>query len=126
LSRFPKWAATHKHPYEKNIPSQRSSELFASITEDAKDILKGKRRMYLHLYYNSERALEDEKSLNNLLCTLQAELERGKRNPEHEKQYAKYFDVKTTPSRGPKVTARQEAIVKQRRTMDTLCFSAMR
>jgi len=32
LSRFPKWAATHKHPYGKNIPSQRSSELFASIT----------------------------------------------------------------------------------------------
>jgi hypothetical protein len=24
---FPKWAATHKHPYGKNIPSQRSSEL---------------------------------------------------------------------------------------------------
>jgi Transposase len=284
LSRFPKWAATHKHPYEKNIPSQRSSELFASITEDAKDrffrlqgkrrvekefwaydttsissfskclsqvrygankdheqlpqinlallfgeesnlpfyyrklagnipdvktvknlladidffgfdkiklvmdrgfyseanindlyqnhlkfliaakvslafvkaeldkvrdsirtwtnysqkydlytystkidwgysqdrpykgdILKGKRRMYLHLYYNSERALEDEKSLNTLLCTLQAELERGKRNPEHEKQYAKYFDVKTTPSRGPKVTARQEAIVEAKK-----------
>lgn len=36
LSRFPKWSATHKHPYGKNIPSQLSSELFASITEEAK------------------------------------------------------------------------------------------
>ena len=34
--------------------------------------------------------------------SLQEELENGKRNPEHEKQYAKYFDVKTTP-----VTKRQ-------------------
>jgi len=279
LSRFPKWAATHKHPYGKNIPSQRSSELFASITEDAKDrffrlqgkrrveneywaydttsissysrclsqvrygmnkdraplpqinlallfgeesnlpfyyrklagnipdvktvknlladidffgydkiklvmdrgfyseanindmyqshlkfliaakvslkfvkseldkvrdsmrtwtnysqkhdlytyttkieweysqerpykgdTLKGKRRMYMHLYFNGERALEDGRNFNILLCTLQAELESGKTYPEHENQYAKYFDIKTTPARGTKVTARQEAI----------------
>ncbi|MDO9528993.1 MAG: IS1634 family transposase [Syntrophales bacterium] len=284
LSRFPRWAATHKHPYERNIPSQRSSELFASITEDAKDrffrlqgkrrveqeywaydttsissyskclsqvrygvnkdhdplpqiniallfgeksnlpfyyrklagnipdvktvknlladidffgfdkiklvmdrgfyseanindlyqnhlkfliaakvsltfvkaeldkvrdsirtwtnysqkydlyaystkrdwdysqdrpykgdTLKGKRRMYLHLYFNSEKAVEDEKNLNILLCTLQKELESGKINPEHEKQYAKYFDIKTTPARGTKVTARQAAIVEAKK-----------
>ncbi len=36
LSRFPKWARTHVHPYGKGIPSQRSSELFSSIEEDAK------------------------------------------------------------------------------------------
>jgi len=279
LSRFPKWAATHKHPYEKDIPSQRSSELFASITEDAKefffklqgrrrieneywaydttsissyskclsqvkyglnkdhdllpqinlalifgeksnlpfyyrklagnisdvktvknlladlhflgyekvklvmdrgfysaenvnelyknhlkfliatktslkfvkteldkvresmrtwtnysqkydlyavttpinwdysqerpykkDTLKGERRMYLHQYFNSEKAIEDEKNLNKLLCTLQEELECGKQKPDHEKQYAKYFDIKKTPQRGIKVTAKEEAI----------------
>lgn len=36
LSRFPKWARTHEHPFGANIPSQRSSELFSSIGEDAK------------------------------------------------------------------------------------------
>ncbi|MDO9533739.1 MAG: IS1634 family transposase [Bacillota bacterium] len=36
LSRFPKWARTHEHPFGANIPSQRSSELFSSINEDAK------------------------------------------------------------------------------------------
>ena len=36
LSRFPRWAASHKHPYGQNIPSQRSSELFGSISEDAR------------------------------------------------------------------------------------------
>ena len=48
LSRFPKWAATHRHPYGKNIPSQRSSELFASITEDSRAHffrMQGKRRV---------------------------------------------------------------------------------
>lgn len=48
LSRFTKWAALHKHPYGKDIPSQRSSELFASINEDAKVQffrLQGKRRI---------------------------------------------------------------------------------
>lgn len=74
------------------------------------DVLKGKRRMYLHLYYNAEKAVEDERNLNTLLGTLQEELESGIRNPEHEKQYAKYFQVRTTPARGTKVTAKDEVI----------------
>jgi len=36
MSRFAKWARTHVHPYGKDIPSQRSSELFGSIGEDPK------------------------------------------------------------------------------------------
>jgi hypothetical protein len=46
LTRFSKWAATHKHPYGKELPSQRSSDLFAAITENAKNrffMLRGKR-----------------------------------------------------------------------------------
>ena len=48
LSRFSKWERIHRHPYGENIPSQRSSELFQSITEEAKDkffTLQGKRRI---------------------------------------------------------------------------------
>ncbi|MFB6367960.1 transposase, partial [Paenibacillus elgii] len=30
LIRFSKWAITHQHPYGKDIPSQRSSDFFAS------------------------------------------------------------------------------------------------
>ncbi len=74
------------------------------------DTLKGERRMYIHLYLNTEKAVEDEKNFNVLLYALQRELESGKRNPEHESRYAKYFDIKTTPARGTIVTARQEAI----------------
>ena len=279
LSRFPKWAATHKHPYRKNIPSQRSSEIFASITEDAKeqffalqgkrrveqeylaydttsissyskslkqvkygvnkdhdplpqinlallfgehsrlpfyyrklpgnipdvktvknliadmdflkfgnvklvmdrgfyneeninalyqnhlkfligtkislklvkkeldqvrdtirtranynskyelnyhtamvswdyhqekphkgDTIQGNRRMYLHLYFNEAKAVEDKISFNKMLDAFEEELCSGKRNPEHEKQYVKYYDINTTPVRGTQLTPKQEAI----------------
>lgn len=74
------------------------------------DTLKGKRRMYLHLYFNSDKAMEDEKELNSRLGALQAEIESGKRNPENEKIYTKYFDIKTTPVRGTKAIAKQKAM----------------
>jgi transposase len=74
------------------------------------DIMKGERRMYLHIYLNSDRAVEDEKSLAKLLCSLQEELESWKLNPDHEKQYDKYFDVKNTPVRGTNFTAKQDVI----------------
>lgn len=47
LSRFPKWAATHKHPHGENISSQRSSNLFANISTDGRERFfykQGKRR----------------------------------------------------------------------------------
>lgn len=47
LIRFSKWAVTHQHPYGKDIPSQRSSDFFASITEEARERffrLQGRRR----------------------------------------------------------------------------------
>lgn len=34
LYRFEKWNLTHKHPYGQDIASPRSSEMFASITDD--------------------------------------------------------------------------------------------
>ena len=48
LYRFEKWGVLHKHPYGNTITSQRSSELFASITDESKQrffILQGKRRL---------------------------------------------------------------------------------
>ena len=48
LFRFKKWAAIHRHPYGRDIPSQRSTEIFQSVTEEAKMHffrLQGKRRV---------------------------------------------------------------------------------
>lgn len=80
-----------------------------------KDTIKAKRRMYLHIYFSPERALEDETAFNNRMAQLQNELESGQRHPDHEKQYAKYFEVKTTPVRGTKVVANDEAMAKAKR-----------
>lgn len=87
------WEYTHQRPYKG-------------------DVLKDTRRMYLHLYYNGEKALEHENKLNILLDRLEGELLSNKRKPEHEKLYNKYFDVTTTPIRGIKVIPKQEAIDK--------------
>lgn len=95
--------------YAQTLPI---SWMYAQNRPYKKETLKEERRMYLHIYYSSERALEDEKSLNRLLTTLQNELESNKRNPDHEKLYDKYFIAKSTPVRGIKVIAKEEAIAK--------------
>ncbi len=74
------------------------------------DPIKQERRMYLHLFFNSEKAVEDEKKHNLLLINLQQELESGKPKPEHDEDYKKYFEVTKTPVRGIKITPKQEAI----------------
>ncbi|MBW1671908.1 MAG: IS1634 family transposase [Deltaproteobacteria bacterium] len=79
------------------------------------DTIKANRRMYLHLYYCPERALEDEKALCNRIAGWQEELESGQRHPDHEKQYAKYFEVTSTPVRGTKVIVKEEALAETKR-----------
>lgn len=66
--------------------------------------------MYLHLYFNSGRAMEDEKEHNSRLSVLQEEIESSKRIADNEKLYAKYFDIKTTQVRGTKATVKRKAI----------------
>lgn len=57
LYRFKRWAATHEHPYSKDIPSQRSSELLPMVTEAAKMNFfqkQAKRRVETeYLFYDS-------------------------------------------------------------------------
>ena len=79
------------------------------------DTITADSRMYLHLYYSPERALEEEKAFNSRLSDWQEELESGERHPDHEKQYAKYFEVKSTPVRGAKVIANEEALAEAKR-----------
>jgi transposase len=79
------------------------------------DTIRGERRMYLHLYFNSERAAEDEQRQTRRLLALQKELQTGERKPENSKLYDKYFETHETPARGVTVIARQEAINEARR-----------
>ena len=74
------------------------------------DVLKGTRRMYLHLYFNPDKCADDGKAFNRKLDQLKEELLSGKRVPEHEKAYGKYFAIKETPKRGISISYKQEAI----------------
>jgi hypothetical protein len=79
------------------------------------DILKEKRRMYIHLYYNISKAADNERDMDKLLATLREELLSGEHNEVHQKQYAKFFEVKRTPVRGIQVTAKGDAIKEAKR-----------
>jgi hypothetical protein len=79
------------------------------------DTIRGERRMYLHLYFNGERAAEDEQRQTRRLLALQKELQTGERKPENSKLYDKYFETHETPARGVTVIAKQEAIDEARR-----------
>ncbi len=74
------------------------------------DVIKEKRRIYLHLFYNNQRATDDKVSLNKLLDNLEEELLSGRRNPKHEKLYEKYYEVKETPIRGVTLTPKEDVI----------------
>jgi transposase len=79
------------------------------------DILQEKRRVYIHLYYNIDKATEDQKNFDRTLMGLKNEILSGKRVPEHEKLYKKYFAVKSTPVRGVRATVDEEAVKKAKR-----------
>jgi transposase len=79
------------------------------------DTLQESRRLYIHYYYNIDQAADDEKAFDRRLFSLKQELESGKRVPEHEKLYQKYFIIKKTPRRGTQVTLREENVSKAKR-----------
>jgi transposase len=74
------------------------------------ETVKESHRLYIHYYYNIDKAAEEEKAFDRRLIALKQELESGKRVPEHEKLYQKYFTIKTTPRRGTQVTVREENV----------------
>jgi len=77
--------------------------------------IQEERRLYIHYYYNIEKAAEDKMTFDRRLNALKQELETDNRVPEHEKLYLKYFTCKATPKRGTKVTVKEEVINKSKR-----------
>jgi transposase len=75
-------------------------------------VIKSNKRIYLHLYYNDQKATDDKITFNNLLDGLEVELLSGNKKPENEKLYEKYYEIKETPVRGMSLVPKQEAIEK--------------
>jgi len=79
------------------------------------DTVSEPRRIYVHYYYNIDKAAEEEKAFDRRLIALKSELESGKRVPEHETSYRRFFEIATTSKRGVKVVVKAEAVAKAKR-----------
>ena len=79
------------------------------------DKLKEKRRIYVHVYYDKKRAVEEEVKLDAHLSRLKYELENEERQASNSKDYLKYFEIKSTPKRGAKVTLKSEVVALERK-----------
>jgi transposase len=75
------------------------------------DILKEKRRAYLLLFYNPEKAAKDQADMNEYLTGLYNDLKEGRRRDYCAKDYNKYFEVTETPKRGRRIKPREDAML---------------
>jgi hypothetical protein len=74
------------------------------------DVLKEKRRAYLLLFYNPEKAAKDQADMNDYLTSLHNDLLEGTKKDCHAKDYEKYFEVTKTPKRGLRIKPKEEAM----------------
>lgn len=70
------------------------------------------KRIYVHLYYDQQRAVDDKLEFNTLLDSLEAELYSGKRKKSHSELYNQFYEIKKTPVRCIQLTPKQDAINK--------------
>lgn len=79
------------------------------------DVIKDKRRIYIHYYYSIEKGADDEQAFDKHIAGLHNELLEGKYVESHQKAYEQFFEIKTTPKRGRQVYYKEDAIKEARR-----------
>lgn len=106
----------HYHPdYELYYRSVSTVWDYEEYHPRKQTTTKSTRRVYLHYYYNIEKAGEEEKQFDKKLMALQEEILQDRRNPKHTKLYAKYFTMTQTPKRGIRVQVNEEAVRQAKR-----------
>lgn len=75
-----------------------------------KDVITDKRRAYLLLYYDPEKAARDEVEMNDYFTKLYNDLRNGDLKDYRTKDYEKYFYVKETPNRGRKILPKEDVM----------------
>ena len=79
------------------------------------DVLKEKRRIYIHYYYSIEKNAEDETAFDKKIAGLRSELWEGNYVEGHKRAYTDFFEVKATPKRGRQVYYKEDAIKEARK-----------
>jgi transposase len=84
---------------------------YSEVKPRSGETVKEKRRMYLHLYYNDQRATDEKLRFNKTLDQLEEELlSNNKRVSKHEKLYQRYFTIHETPVKGIQLSVNEDAI----------------
>ncbi len=74
------------------------------------DTVKAKKRAYLLLFYNPEKAAKDQVEMNEYLTNLHSDLIENTHKEYRMKDYEKYFEVTETPKRGRKIKPKEDAM----------------
>ena len=100
---------------EQYVFTEKVSPAQAGIRSSAKDL-------YLHLYYDDNRAFEEEERFDDVLKRLREELISGRRVPEHEDAYGRFLVIREMPGGMPLVSVNQTAVEEAK---DLFGFSAL-
>lgn len=93
-----------------NYHSQMITWTYTEKKKRSGEITSSEKRLYLHLFYNEQRAVDDKISFNSMLDQLEDELLTGRRNADHEALYSRYYEIHETPKRGLRLVPKQNAI----------------
>lgn len=96
--------------YRLYFTSSMEEWTYKETKKQSGELETGARRMYLHIFYNDQKAADDKNEFNDMLDILEKELLSDSRKPEHEKLYSKYYHIQKTPVRGITLTPKQEVI----------------
>ena len=75
-----------------------------------KGIIKEKRRAYLLLFYNPEKAAKDQVEMNDYLTSLYNDIKNNTKKEYRSKDYDKFFTVTETPQRGKNIIPNEDAM----------------
>jgi transposase len=78
-------------------------------------VIKEKRRIYVHIYYDDQHATDDRIGFNRKLDAMEADILSGKLSPEREKECRKYYEITKTPVRGIRFAPKQDIIEEARK-----------
>ena len=94
------WSVSEKWPYE--------------IADRSGNILRGaERRIYIHIYYNGQRAEDEKLRFNKSLAKTESALRSGTELTEAQHSLvSKYLNIHETPKRGMKIDYQEDAIRK--------------
>jgi transposase len=75
-------------------------------------VFEGKRRIYVHIYYNGERSEDEKTKFIKALAMAEQALRNGSCTDAQQRLCDKYFIVKTTPVRGLSIKYKDDLIQK--------------